>query len=74
MKTYMKENLLNNKTVGGEIALEIHIKETEGVPIMQSSLQSSMLDNVIQHFVMISLSVLCVFRSLSSMRPLRTAA
>ena len=30
----MKENLLNNKTVGGkhtEIALEIHMKETEGV-------------------------------------------
>ena len=37
MKTYIKENLLKNKTVGGgggennEIALEIHIKETEGV-------------------------------------------
>ena len=45
----MKENLLKNKTVGGEkteIALEIHIKETEGVSIMQSSLQSR-LDKVI---------------------------
>ena len=30
----MKENLLKNKTVGGEhteIALEIHMKETEGM-------------------------------------------
>ena len=33
----MKENLLNNKIVGGEhteIALEIYMKETEGVLIM----------------------------------------
>ena len=46
----MKENLLNNKTVGGEhseIALEIHKKETEGVLIMQLSLQLSMLNKVI---------------------------
>ena len=46
----MKENLLNNKTVGGEhteIALKIHMKETEGVLIMQLSLQLSMLDKVI---------------------------
>ena len=46
----MKENLLNNKTVGGEhteIALEIHMKETEGVLIMQLSLQLSTLDKVI---------------------------
>ena len=45
----MKENLLNNKTVGGEhteIVLEIHMKET-GVLIMQLSLQLSMLDKVI---------------------------
>ena len=50
MKTYMKENLLNNKTVGGEhteTALEIHMEKTEGVLIMQLSLQSSLLDNVI---------------------------
>ena len=42
----MKENLLNNKTVGGEhteIALEIHMKEK----LMQLSLQLSMLDKVI---------------------------
>ena len=46
----MKENLLNNKTIGGEhteIALEIHMKETEGVLTMQLPLQLSMLDNVI---------------------------
>ena len=47
----MKENLLNNnKTVGGEhteTALEIHMKETEGVLIMQLSLQLSMLDKLI---------------------------
>ena len=46
----MKENLLKNKTAGGEhaeIALEIHMKETEGVPIMQLSLQLSRLDKMI---------------------------
>ena len=47
----MKENLLNNKTLAGEhteIALEkIYMKETEGVLIMQLSLQLSMLDKVI---------------------------
>ena len=46
----MKENLLNNKTVGGEnteIGLEICMKETEGVLMMQLSLQLSMLDKVI---------------------------
>ena len=46
----MKENLLNNKTVGGEnteIGLEIHMKETEGVLMMQLSLQLSVLDKVI---------------------------
>ena len=46
----MKENLLKNKTVGGEhteIALEIHMKETEGVPIMQLSLQLSRLDKMV---------------------------
>ena len=50
MKTYMKENLLNNKTVEGEhtkIALGIHMRETKGVLTMQLSLQSSMLDKVI---------------------------
>ena len=41
-----------NKTVRGggeqtEIALEIHMKETEGVLVMQLSLQLSMLDKVI---------------------------
>ena len=63
----MKENQLKNKTVGGEhteIALEIHMKETEGVLIMQLSLF------VIQHFVMLSLSVLLVFRSSSSVKSL----
>ena len=39
----MKESLLKNKTVGGrggggEIALVIYVKETEGVLIMQLSL------------------------------------
>ena len=46
----MKENLLNNKTVRGEhteIALEIHMKKTEGVLIMQLLLQLSMLEKVI---------------------------
>ena len=46
----MKENLLKDKTVGGEhteIALEIHMKETEGVLIMQLSLQLSRLDKMI---------------------------
>ena len=45
----MKENLLKNKTVGGEhteIVLEIHMKET-GVLIMPLSLQLSRLDKVI---------------------------
>ena len=49
MKTWIKENLLNNKTVGGEhteIALDIHMKETEGVLIMQLSPQLSMFDRV----------------------------
>ena len=39
-----------NKTVGGEhteIALEIHMKETEGVLIMQLSLQLSRLDKMV---------------------------
>ena len=75
----MKENLLKNKTVEGEhteIALEIHMKETGGVLIMQLSLQLSTLDKrfVIQHFVMISASVLNVFWSSSSVKSLRTAA
>ena len=46
----MKENLLKNKTVGGEhteIALEIHMKETGGVLIMQLSLQLSRLDKMV---------------------------
>ena len=46
----MKENLQKNKTVGGEhteIALELHMKETDGVLIMQSSLQLSRLDKMI---------------------------
>ena len=45
----MKEDLLKNKTVGGEhteIVLEIHMKETEGVLIMQLSLQLSRLDKM----------------------------
>ena len=82
----MNGNLANNyqkptenKTVESEhteIALEIHMKETEGVLIMQLSLQLSRLDKMIciQHFVMISLSVLCVFRFSSSVKSLRTAA
>ena len=50
MKTQMKENQLKNKTVGGkhaEIALEIHMKETEVVLIMQLSLQLSRLDKMV---------------------------
>ena len=46
----MKENLLKNKTAGGEhteIAVEIHMKETEGVLIMQLSLPLSRLDKTI---------------------------
>ena len=52
----MKENQLKNRTVGGggggvcdntEIALEIHIKQTEGVLIIQLSLRLSRLDKVI---------------------------
>ena len=46
----MKENLLKDKTVGGEhteTALEIHMKETEEVLIMQLSLQLSRLDKMI---------------------------
>ena len=46
----MKENLQKNKTVGGEhteIALELHMKETDGVLIMQLSLQLSRLDKMI---------------------------
>ena len=46
----MKENLLKNKTVGGEhteTGLEIHMKETEGVLIMQLSLQLSRLDKMV---------------------------
>ena len=55
----MKVNLLKNKTVGGgggggseltETALEIHMKETEGVVIMQLSLQLLRLDNMILLF------------------------
>ena len=73
----MKENLQKNKTVGGEhteIALELHMKETDGVLIMQLS----RLDKMICHSKfcddhMISLSVLSVFRSSSSVRSLRTA-
>ena len=50
MKENPEENLLKNKTVGGEhteIALEIHMKETEGVLMMQLSLPLSRLDKVI---------------------------
>ena len=46
----MKENLLKNKIVAGEhteIELEIHMKETEGVLIMQLSLQLSRLDKIV---------------------------
>ena len=42
----MKENLQENKTVGGEhteIALELHIKETDGVLIMQLSRLDKMI-------------------------------
>ena len=52
IRTWIKENLLNNKTVGGEhteIALEFHMKETEGVLIMQLSPRFSMLNRVICH-------------------------
>ena len=48
----MKENLLKDKTVRGEhteIALEIHMKKTEGVLIMQLSLQLSRLDKMIRY-------------------------
>ena len=44
----MKESLLKNKTkLHTEIALEIYMKETEGVLIMQLSLRLSRLDKVI---------------------------
>ena len=47
----MKEDLLKNKTCRGvedtDIELEIHIKETERVLIMQLSLQLSRLNNII---------------------------
>ena len=46
----MKENLQKNKNVGDEhteIALEIHMKETEGVLIIQLSLQLSRLGKMI---------------------------
>ena len=42
----MKENLQRNKTVGGEhteIALELHMKETDGVLIMQLSRLDKMI-------------------------------
>ena len=42
----MKENLQENKTVGGEhteIALELHMKETDGVLIMQLSRLDKMI-------------------------------
>ena len=42
----MKENLQKNKTVGGEhteIALELHMKETDGVLIMQLSRLDEMI-------------------------------
>ena len=42
----MKENLQKNKTVGGEhteIALELHMKETDGVLIMQLSRLDKMI-------------------------------
>ena len=76
----MKENLLENKTVGGEhteIALEIHMKEREGVLIMQLSLQLSRLDKIICYSTFCddqSVSVLFVFQSSSSVKSLRTAA
>ena len=41
---------MKNKTVGGEhteIALQIYMKETEGVLIMQLSLQLSSLDDLL---------------------------
>ena len=71
MKTQMKENLLKNKTVGGEhteTALEIHMKETEGVLIMPLSLQLSRLDKVIcystfcdnQFMCLISISIFVI--------------
>ena len=43
----MKENRLKNKILGGGGNLEILMKETEGVLIMQLSLPLSRLDKVI---------------------------
>ena len=48
----MKENPLKNKTVGvenTEIALEIYIKETEGVLIIRSGLQHHTNGNTNEH-------------------------
>ena len=56
----MKENPLKNKIYRGventEIASEIYMKETEGVLILQLSLQLPRRDKmfVIRHFMMIS--------------------
>ena len=63
MKTKVKENLLKNKTVGGEhteIALGIHIKETEGVLIMQLSLQLSRRDKVICYSTFCDDQFICI--------------
>ena len=58
----MKENLLNNKTVGSEhteIVLEIHMKET-GVLIMRLSLQLSMLDKVVCYSTFYDAQFICL--------------
>ena len=58
----MKGNLLKNKTVGGEheIALEIHMKETEGVLIMQLSLQLSTLNKMVCYSTFCDDQFICV--------------
>ena len=61
----MKANLLKNKTVGGEhteIALEIHMKETEGVLTMQLSLQLSRLDKIICYSTFCDDQFICLVR------------
>ena len=60
----MKENLLKNKAVRAkhtDIALGIHMKETEGVLIMQLlSLQLSRLDKVICYSTIYDDQLICL--------------
>ena len=59
----MKENPLKNKTLGcehTEIALEIHMKETDGVLIMQLSLQLSRLVKMICYLTFCDDQFICL--------------